>query len=134
MEELRSLIGRARQAFGRFQELAHIEAPTAIERDAAIQRFEFTCEIVWKATLKAAEHEGLRAASPRASIRYARSMGWLSDADAQHALEMVEDRNRTVHTYAEPVAIFIFGRLPGHADVLGRWISSLSKHVEENAG
>ena len=39
----------AQQALSAFQELVGKEQVSAVERDAAIQRFEYTFEAVWKA-------------------------------------------------------------------------------------
>jgi Nucleotidyltransferase substrate binding protein like len=49
MERLQERMKMANKAFDSFQEVLEIPSPTAIERDAAIQRFEFTFEAVWKA-------------------------------------------------------------------------------------
>lgn len=96
-----------------------------MERDAAIQRFEYTFEAFWKA-LQAylREVEGLEGASPKGVIRLAREAGLLGEEEARLALGMVDDRNLTVHTYSESLAWAIFRRLPDYArlmeQVLGR--------------
>ena len=38
---------------------------------------------------------------------------------------MADDRNLTVHTYDEALAEEIFKRLPGHADLMDRWLSGM---------
>lgn len=35
------------------------------------------------------------------------------------ALDMVDDRNRTVHLYREPLAIEVHARIPGYRALLG---------------
>ena len=42
-----------------------------IVRDAAIQRFEFTFELVWKTLQLYLEHEGLESSGPRAVLKRA---------------------------------------------------------------
>jgi hypothetical protein len=37
----------ARRALSTLCELAGAPSPSAVERDASIQRFEYTCEAVW---------------------------------------------------------------------------------------
>ena len=49
MERLNERLVIARRALSTLQELLGLEAPSRVERDAAIQRFEYTCEAVWKA-------------------------------------------------------------------------------------
>ena len=92
----------ARRALSTLQELVRLEHPSQVERDAAIQRFEYTCEAVWKAAQRyLLEVEGISAGSPKASIRACREVGLLSDDQAAIGLEMIDDRNLTVHTYNE---------------------------------
>lgn len=87
-------------------------------RDAAIQRFEFTFELGWKALARFARRQGVDAPSPRDSLRAALRLGWIAD-DALW-LDMLEDRNRTSHTYSERTADEIRSRLPGyHAALAG---------------
>jgi hypothetical protein len=52
MERLKERLLVAFRALGTLKELASIDAPTAIERDAAIQRFEYSFEAVWKAVMR----------------------------------------------------------------------------------
>jgi hypothetical protein len=64
-----------------------------LERDGAILRLIYTFEAVWKASQQLlAEREGITVASPNATIRAARRVGWLSDEDARAAFDI---RNRT---------------------------------------
>jgi hypothetical protein len=46
MERLKERFEVARKALVRLEELVAIAKPTAVERDAAIQRFEYTFEAV----------------------------------------------------------------------------------------
>ena len=111
----------AEKALATLKELAFLEDPSPVERDAAIQRFEYTFEAFWKA-LQAylREKEGLEGASPKGVIRLAREVGLLRDEEAR----LADDRSLTVHTYNEPLARAILRRLPDYArlmeQVLGR--------------
>ena len=58
------------QALDRFTE-ALSEADTPMNRDATIQRFEFTFELAWKALQAALRREGLDCASPKSCLRAA---------------------------------------------------------------
>ncbi len=83
-------------------------------RDSAIQRFEFTFEVMWKFSKALLEREGVICRSPRGCIRELLSTGFIDEETARKLLRTVEDRNLTVHTYREEVAEEIFSRLPGH--------------------
>lgn len=88
----------------------------AIVRDACIQRFEFTFEMAWKALQRYALAEGLECVSPRDCFRTGFRLG-LIDNDARW-MAMVEDRNRTAHTYDEKSAIAVYQALPAYAGLL----------------
>lgn len=97
-------------------------------RDAALQRFEFTFELAWKSARRAAREEGLEAASPREALKNARRLGWIEDDPLW--LRMLEDRNRTSHTYSEATANEIYARLPGYAAALAGLARSLRPRPE----
>ena len=92
------------------------QSKTEWTRDAAIQRFEFSFELAWKAVSSYARSEGLEARSPREALRVAHRLAWVDDEGLW--LRMLDDRNRTTHTYNESVAEEIFGRLAGYAFAL----------------
>jgi nucleotidyltransferase substrate binding protein (TIGR01987 family) len=97
-------------------------------RDAALQRFEFTFELAWKAARRAALKEGLEAASPRESLKNAWKLGWIQDDPLW--LRMLEDRNRTSQTYSEATASEIYARLPGYAEALAGLARNLRSRPE----
>lgn len=130
MDRLNWRLQQAARALASFKQLAFIESPSLIERDAAIQRFEYTTEACWKAAQAALlEHFGVEAASPKAVIRAAAQNGLLSEPDARSAMGLIDDRNLTSHTYNEALAITLFSRLAGHANILERLLKGL-----ENTG
>ena len=70
MDRLTQRLQMARRALATLQELTPIESPSLIERDAAIQRFEYSTEACWKAAQSALAIEfGLELASPKSVIR-----------------------------------------------------------------
>ena len=110
------------QALARLQEALSVpEDP--IVRDACIQRFEFTFEMAWRAIQAHARVEGLTCLSPRDCLRTAFRLGLLEDDPGWMA--MVEDRNRTTHTYDEAGARAIYTALSGHARRLAALLSRL---------
>lgn len=84
------------QALGTLEEA--LATPYAvIVRDATIQRFEYTFELAWKMFRKVAKVEGIETGSPRQAIRAAYDVKVLGEVDVW--FELLEDRNRTSHTY-----------------------------------
>jgi hypothetical protein len=73
--------------------------------------------------------ENVSAASPNATIRAARALGWLSDEDAQAAIKLGEERNLAVHMYRDQVAQQIEGHLAAHAALLRRWLEALQRRA-----
>lgn len=130
MDRLTQRLEVARQALSTLNELAPLEMPTRIERDAAIQRFEYSVEAVWKAVqLYLKQVEGLEANSPKAVIRASAGVGLLKEPQARLALAMADDRNLTLHTYNEKLAIVLFARLHGYADLMGAWLNAIATRM-----
>jgi nucleotidyltransferase substrate binding protein (TIGR01987 family) len=120
----------ARRALSTLQEVVRLEHPSRIERDAAIQRFEYTCEAVWKAAQRyLQEVEGVSVGSPKGSIRASRDVGLLTDEQTVIGLEMIDDRNLTVHTYNEAVAEEIYSGLPSYVDLLDAWLTAMTERA-----
>ena len=86
------------------------ESVTEYIRDAAIQRFEFTYELLWK-TLKGylEDIHGIRTVSPRQVFKEAFALDILDDEAI--FLSMIESRNRISHTYYEKQAEKIYESL-----------------------
>jgi nucleotidyltransferase substrate binding protein (TIGR01987 family) len=126
MDRLTQRLDVARKAFTTFAELVGEDAPDAIVRDAAIQRFEYTFEACWKAgQAYLVDAEGVQASSPKQVLRECGRSGVLDTQMVRQGLEMVDDRNLTVHTYSETLANAIYGRLAGHAALLDRWLQGM---------
>lgn len=94
-----------------------LQAPeTDLSRDAAIQRFEFCFELAWKVIQEQARTEGLDCQSPKGCLKLAYTNNWITDEAGW--LAMLEDRNRTSHTYDEALAKDVYRRLAGHVPFL----------------
>lgn len=134
MERLNQRLLTARHALSTLEELSGINKPSPIERDAAIQRFEYTVEASWKAARSYLRIiEGTDSNSPKGVIRGLRQSGFLKDDEAVLALEMIDDRNLTSHTYNQEVAEGLFQRIPGYVGLLDSWLSRmLEKTRNEN--
>ncbi|MCX6360600.1 MAG: nucleotidyltransferase substrate binding protein [Armatimonadetes bacterium] len=130
MDRLGLRLADAERALATLAEALAIEAPTPLERDGAIQRFEYTFEVVWKLGQRyLAVHEGQPAVSPKAVFRGLGSAGVLSILGMQHAMEMTDDRNLTVHTYVEGVADKVHGELARHHGLLAEIAAEIRRRT-----
>ena len=119
-------IAEAEVALSTLDEAVAGASNSLTERDSAILRLIYTFEAVWKACQHLLdEREQIEVASPSSTIRAARRLGWLSDADAEAAIKISQDRNLAVHMYRGQIGEEIEQRLAGHAAVLHRWLTGL---------
>lgn len=83
-----------------------ISKPIEDERDLAgiIKGFEIVYELSWTILKKTLRESGLEAAGPRDVIRAAWQIGFLKVETEATWLNMIKDRNLTVHTYDETFA------------------------------
>jgi hypothetical protein len=124
--ELEVRLAEAEAALATFEEAIGKSAQSVLERDGAILRLIYTFEALWKASQQLlAEYEGISVASPNATIRAARRLGWLSDEDARAAFDIGNDRNLAVHMYRGQIGTEIAQRLAAHAEVLCCWLAAL---------
>ncbi|MBF0216980.1 MAG: nucleotidyltransferase substrate binding protein [Candidatus Omnitrophica bacterium] len=90
------------------------EPYSVIVRDAAIQRFEYTFEAVWKfAKEYLKETEGVVCNSPKSCFRELFSLGYLEESETEKFLFMTDRRNDTVHTYKQEFAEKIYNEIKG---------------------
>jgi len=97
-----------RKAVARLQE-AVAQPDSSIVRDAVIQRFEFSFELVWKALKLYLERQGHECGGPRPTLKKAFADGLIATPEEADAwFQMLEDRNLTSHAYDEAVATRIY--------------------------
>jgi nucleotidyltransferase substrate binding protein (TIGR01987 family) len=129
MERQKQRLAITEKAQLAFREVLQLPV-TQIIRDAAIQRFEFTTEATWK-LLQIYLHtqEGLDVNSPKSVFRAAFQVGLLNEDETSLALEMIDMRNLTVHTYNEALAQQIFSRLPEYADLMEKLLIRMKNKI-----
>jgi nucleotidyltransferase substrate binding protein (TIGR01987 family) len=109
------------------------QAGSDLERDGAIQRFEFTFELFWKAVKILLDYEGFDCAGPRSCIKEGARRGLLEDGD--DLLDMLEDRNKSSHVYDEKTAGEIFERIKGRYNgLIRRNVARCESYAAKNAG
>ena len=76
--------------------------PISIIKEGIIQRFEFTHELAWKVMKDYLTHEGFQNIDgSRTSTREAFNKGLITHG--QVWMDMIESRNKTVHTYQNSI-------------------------------
>lgn len=93
-------------ALGNLKEATQKGKLSNLELAGAIQSFEFCYELAWKTLQKHAGSLGRRIVSPREAFQYAFEAGYIQNEKVW--LDMIEDRNETVHTYDQTTAKRIF--------------------------
>jgi len=82
--------------------VTEVANPSDLEKEGTIQRFEFTHELAWKVMKDYLEYEGITGITgSRSATREAFNKGLITDGQAW--MDMIESRNKTVHTYLEDV-------------------------------
>ena len=99
-----------------------------IVRDATIQRFECTFEVVWKTLKLWLEHQGHECGGPRPTLKKAFAEGLIPTPEAADRwLQMLDDRNATSHAYDEEIARAIYRRIVSdHAPLLAMMAEQLA--------
>lgn len=94
-----------KRAFHLLEQTLAIEQPSDAERAGLIQFFEISFELAWKLLKDYLENEGYTVVSPRDAIKQAFQVGILENGHVW--LEALMDRNLTVHTYEEKIALAV---------------------------
>lgn len=125
MERIKLRYNDTLKALGTFREIVG-EPFTVIVRDAAIQRFEYTFEALWKFLKEyLQEKEGVVCGSPKGCFREAFSVGMITEEETIRFLQMTDDRNMTSHTYKEEVSKMIYQRLKEHCELMEKLFRQL---------
>lgn len=98
-----------KKSFGLLEQSVAIANPSEVERAGLIQFFDMTFELAWKLLKDYLEEEGFQVASPRGAVKQAFQSGLIRDGHTW--LEALKDRNLTVHTYEEKIAVEVESRI-----------------------
>jgi nucleotidyltransferase substrate binding protein (TIGR01987 family) len=130
MERLKERIAQARRAVATFREAVGKTPPSVLERDAAILRFQYSFEAVWKAAQRyLGIVEQIETGSANGTIRSCRDIGLLADENAETALAMLRDRNLLVHMYQEKLAAALYPKLASYATALESWLERIEARL-----
>ncbi|MCG2725954.1 MAG: nucleotidyltransferase substrate binding protein [Elusimicrobia bacterium] len=101
------------------------EKRTIANRDSAIKRFEFTVELTWKTMQKFLRNQKIICRSPKECLKESFKIGLIKDNPIW--LEMLDDRNLTVHTYDEKLADEVYDRLSNYLPLFEEIKNNLEK-------
>ena len=105
--------------------------PNRIHIDATIQRFEFSIELFWLLLREIIRSKGVDNASfPKDVLIVAFSHRLITDE--QLWLSMLDDRNKTSHTYDEKLADEIYSRIKSYFPVMKLTLLDLKKNYYPN--
>jgi nucleotidyltransferase substrate binding protein (TIGR01987 family) len=90
-----------------------LREPIVNDRDKAgiIQAFKYTFEQCWKALQQEAASQGVTVASPKQAFSFSLQSGLIENRNEKLWLEMLEDRNLTIHTYKKELADQVIERI-----------------------
>lgn len=111
-------------------ELGHARTLSDLERQGLIKSFEFTFELAWNVMKDYFDYQGASLVTgSRDAIREAFARNLVADGEGWMA--MIQDRNRTSHTYNEGVAREIAERVN---DLYHPLFAAFAARMDELAG
>jgi nucleotidyltransferase substrate binding protein (TIGR01987 family) len=132
VEAVKERIEKMNKALDALKENFDVEPENAlmkrIVRNSKIQCFEFSFDFFWK-TLKVylsdVQKIMLDSAFPRNIFRACVEAGVISEQEAKQAMEMLDSRNLTSHTYREEIAASIAQKIPEYYQLMYTIINRL---------
>ena len=95
------------KALGKLAEFLNTPITEERDRSGIIQAFEFSFELAWKSLQKALIAQGYEVRGPKNALELGFRSGILKVTDEEVWKNMLRDRNLTVHTYREDLAISV---------------------------
>jgi nucleotidyltransferase substrate binding protein (TIGR01987 family) len=90
-------------------------------KNGQIQKFEYTLELTWKFlkfylyTIK-----GVDTQTPKDTFREFAKLNYLTYAEAETSLEMIDDRNKIAHEYKDYIMNSIYPKIFNHSKILSK--------------
>ena len=126
LTKTKKLLNDLRRAVERLKEALGAE-PTQLNKDATIQRFEFTFELAWKLMQAMVEAEAMEAFGPKNAIRRAAQVGVI--ANPEEWFKFLKARNLTTHVYDQAMADMIYERAKEFPEVVQRLIEKAEEEL-----
>lgn len=107
------------------------EPYSEIVRDAAVQRYEFTFELLWKnVKIFLKNSEGVECNSPKSCFRAVKPILNLSEQEVELCLKMTNDRNLSVHTYSEKLAKALYQRTKAYYEISDKIFKAIKDSID----
>jgi len=103
-----------------------------VVRDATIQRFEFSFELLWKVVkIYLKDAHAMECDSPKSCFRELRLPLNLSEKEVELCLRMADDRNLSVHTYSKEMAEKLYKRIGKYRELCEKISEKISSANSE---
>lgn len=123
MNKFEEISGQFEQALIRLEEVL-AQPQNDFMRDSAIQRFEFTLDLAWKAVqIYLKDIHGIDCNSPKQCFREAFRVDLIEYEDTW--IDLVDNRNETVHTYKQEIAEKVYAALPKAVSLFRQLLNKL---------
>jgi nucleotidyltransferase substrate binding protein (TIGR01987 family) len=123
MTKTESLKQDLHQALSKFKQA--LESPeTEMNRDAAIQRFEFTFELSWKLMYSVLSDQNISTYGTRNVIREAARLNLIDNPEDWFGF--LQARNLTVHTYKESIAKEVYQRISAFPPLVDQLLTKIT--------
>ncbi len=129
MSERRLELAPLRKALASLDKALAVNAPGDLERDGAIQRFEYTFELCWKLMKRHLDWNGTLDTyrmSKKDIIRQAARAGLVSDAERWFLHH--DARNESTHAYDENIAQRVYENVKRFAPDAHELLESLTRY------
>ena len=131
MNKLEPRLASCLRAISTLDEILNVPF-SVIVRDAAIQRFEYSFESLWKLLKTYLDvQEGVICNSSKRCFREALKVELLTVRETETCLKMTDDCNLTSHTYLEPVAEAIYGKLSAYLEVMKHLLTNIQNRATQ---
>ena len=116
------------RAYNALNKYVGMTIETELERAGTIQLFEIAFELFWKIMKDYLEAHGFSVSSPRETIKLAFQTGLIGDGHIW--IDALTDRNLTVHTYDEKLAVRLVGEIVNtYSPEIQKLYNKLSKEL-----
>ena len=99
---MKSSFDPTQQALMNLKEALNVKTPSDLERDGAIQRFEYCYELMWKLAQRVLKDNEIKTDTPKTVFRELGRLNWIDNVE--ELIEFQNSRNETSHEYGEALA------------------------------
>lgn len=108
-QKLDDIVSRLKKANNSLHTALETSPRSAVVIAGIIKNFEFNFELTWKSMKRLLQEHGIEATSPRQVFASAYQLKFISED--RKWIQMLDDRNLTVHTYDEEFAKAMLKRI-----------------------